>query len=52
VIVGLPAFAYASVVIMLLGYPISRERQHSMRAEIEERERLVLEPGTNQPTSN
>jgi len=40
-IVGLPALAYACVVIMLFGYPISRERQHEMRAEIEERERLA-----------
>lgn len=51
-IVGLPALAYASVVIMLLGYPISRERQHSMRAEIAERERLALDARTNPPVSN
>ena len=37
-VVGLPALAYASVAVMLLGYPISRERQHSMRAQIEKRE--------------
>ena len=50
-IVGLPAFAYASVVVILLGYPISRERQHSMRAEIEERERLALDAGANRPNA-
>lgn len=42
-IVGLPALAYACVVIILIGYPISRERQHAMRAEIEEREQLAFD---------
>jgi len=51
VVVGLPAAAYACVVIMLLGYPISRERQHEMRAEIEERERLAFEGPADRPQS-
>lgn len=38
-IVVFPALAYAGVAFILLGYPIGRERQHQMRAEIEERER-------------
>jgi len=42
-IVGFPALAYASVALMLIGYPISRERQREMRAVIEERERLELD---------
>jgi len=40
-IVVFPALAYASVAVMLFGYPIGRERQHEMRALIEERERLA-----------
>lgn len=42
-IVVFPALAYASVAVMLLGYPIGRERQHEMRAVIEERERLAVD---------
>ena len=42
-IVGFPALAYASVILMLFGYPISRERQHEMRAVIEERERVAFD---------
>jgi len=42
-IVVFPALAYASVAVMLVGYPISRERQHEMRAVIEERERLAVD---------
>lgn len=42
-IVGFPALAYAGVVLILFGYPIGRERQHEMRAVIEERERLAFE---------
>jgi len=49
-IVGLPALAYACVVLMLLGYPINRERQHALRAEIEERERLAFDPDSEQRT--
>ncbi len=41
-VVGLPALAYTCVVIMLLGYPINREQQHAMRADIEERERQAF----------
>jgi Na+/melibiose symporter-like transporter len=50
VVVGLPALAYSCVVIILLGYPISRERQHEMRAEIEERERLAFEAPADRHT--
>ncbi len=50
-IVGFPALAYASVVLMLVGYPISRERQHEMRAVIEERERLAFDAQSDRQAS-
>jgi Na+/melibiose symporter-like transporter len=50
-IVGLPALAYAGVVLLLYGYPISRERQHEMRVEIEERERLAFDTRPEPPDS-
>ena len=42
-IVALPVLAYSIVVALLLGYPISREKQQEMREIIEKREALASE---------
>ena len=42
-IVALPVLAYATVIALLLGYPISREKQRQMREIIEKREALAAQ---------
>jgi GPH family glycoside/pentoside/hexuronide:cation symporter len=45
-IVAFPVIAYATILALLWGYPISREHQSEMRTLIEERERLALADST------
>ena len=40
-----------AVAFVLIGYPISRERQHEMRAVIEKRERLAFDAQSDRQTS-